>query len=70
MHNPCDIKEHARTLLIEEIMALLGRSMPNPLKFREMLEGRSLDTLSRLRDGIIDGYDAATEEKELTTSGG
>lgn len=46
---------YARALLVEEIMALVGRSVPDPVSFRAGLERMPLEQLRAKRDALLDG---------------
>ena len=41
------IQEYSRSLMIEQIMAVYGRSQPNPRAFRTWLESLSYEDLAK-----------------------
>lgn len=43
-----DILTHTRDMLVEKIMALIGRSSRDPVNYRRILYGMEISTLSRL----------------------
>lgn len=57
--NPHSPAVYAKRLLVEEIMALIGRASANPAAYRRVLEDMDLPTLRRTRDGILDAMDEA-----------
>lgn len=61
MSNPLDITTHAKSRLIEQIMALEGGRAPNPRKFREHLETESVKVLSETLEKILEPYEKGIE---------
>lgn len=43
-----DLISHTRDMLVEKIMALIGRGSPDPIRYRRVLYGMEISTLSKL----------------------
>lgn len=52
--DPLSLIQRAKSYYIEQIMALIGRSSSNPKRYRELLEGFSIETLSRTWRELMD----------------
>lgn len=57
LSDPRNIHAHSRNLLIEEIMALEGRSRSNPREYRKWLETLTGEQLAELKKEILEGRD-------------
>jgi hypothetical protein len=58
VRDPLNVVSHARAMLVEQIMALIGRSSPDPARYRRLLEGMEYRTLQRTWAAIVDGEEA------------
>ncbi|MBC8095748.1 MAG: hypothetical protein H7Y43_08040 [Akkermansiaceae bacterium] len=52
--DPLNIMSHAKAQLIEQVMALVGRSSPDPVRYRRVLEGMEYTTLQRTWQTLMD----------------
>lgn len=70
--NPFSIANHARTMMVEQIMTLIGRSSSNPKRYREILEGFDSTTLQRSLEALTLGEIVAGDfpDPSLTENAG
>ncbi len=60
--DPRNIHAYARTRTVESIMALVGRSLPEPRRVRNFLEQEMSDeSLSKLLTALLDNHDLEME---------
>jgi hypothetical protein len=50
--DPLHVANHTRQMLVEQIMALVGRASSDPQRYRQILESFDVATLRRTLDGI------------------
>jgi hypothetical protein len=61
MNDPLNLLEHSRGIIIEQIMALVGRSLPSPQLVRRFLEEMPTASLDRLLTNVLEAADKRFE---------
>jgi hypothetical protein len=66
--NPTNIHFHARLMMIEQIMQLIGRSSKDPKRYRRILASQDSETLRRTWHKLQESTLADFPALELTTA--
>ncbi len=63
MSDPRFIHAHAHAMLVEQIMALIGRASSDPKRYRQILESYDIATLRRLWNELTENLTACPATK-------
>jgi hypothetical protein len=68
MSDPRNIRFYSRAMMVEQIMALIGRSAPDPKSYRRTLESFEPENLQRTLNTLTGRTEAQQDTNVVTTT--